>query len=118
MILLRELRTLAGITQKELAEKIRSTQTTIGKYERGELEPSIDTLKLFSRIFEVSVDYIIGNSDDFGVISIETEKPALTKDELSLLTTYRALSEKNQTRVSVYASVRLEEQEEHKSIKS
>ena len=93
MLLLRELRTLAGITQKELAEKIRSTQTTIGKYERGELEPSIDTLKLFSRIFEVSVDYIIGNSDDLGVISIANEKsPSLSKDELELIEEYRTLA--------------------------
>ena len=61
---LRELRTNSNLTQKELAEKISTTQTTIGKYERGELEPNFEILKKLSSIFGVTTDYLLGLEDD------------------------------------------------------
>ena len=67
---LRELRVENELTQKELAEKILLTQTTIGKYERDELEPSIDILIKLSNVFECSIDYLLGRSDDFGNITV------------------------------------------------
>lgn len=63
---IRECRNEKGLTQTELAEKLSTTQSTIGKYEREELQPNIDTLILICKLFEVSADYIIGLEDETG----------------------------------------------------
>ncbi len=111
---IRELRSSLELTQSDLAGKVGLNQSAIGKYERGELEPSIETLKKLSQIFECSMDYITGNSDDLGVISIQSEAgtSTLSKEEQELLDAYRALNPSNKARVFAYAKIRLEEQGE------
>ena len=102
---IKELRMQAGLTQLDLATKIGLNQTAVGKYERGQLEPSLETLKKLSSIFECSIDYIIGYSDDFGAISIQKEKPvaALKPDEQELLDIYHALEREHQSQILEYA---------------
>lgn len=63
---IRECRNEKGLTQTELAKKLSTTQSTIGKYEREELQPNIETLILICKIFEVSSDYILGLEDESG----------------------------------------------------
>lgn len=87
---IKELRLSLNLTQSELAKMLGLNQSAIGKYERGELEPSISTLRIMSKIFECSIDYILCNSDDFGVVSIAG--PELTPEETQLLKDFRALS--------------------------
>lgn len=60
---IKELRQEKGLTQKQLAELLFTTQSTIGKYEREELQPNIEALKKLCKVFEVSSDYILGLSD-------------------------------------------------------
>lgn len=111
---IRELRTSLSLTQSELAAQLGLNQSAIGKYERGELEPNVDILKKLSAFFQCSIDYIVENSDDFGVISISTQKNPtsdLTSEEKHLLETFRKLSMKNRIHVSAYADIRLEEQD-------
>ena len=93
MLRLKELRISQNFTQKDLAEKFSTTQTTIGKYERGELEPSIETLQKLANFFECSIDYLVGREDDFGNITIKAENaaPALTEQERRMLELYRKL---------------------------
>ena len=96
---IKELRQSLNLTQKELAEKIGFNQTAIGKYERDDLEPNLETLKKLSIIFECSIDYIIGHSDDFGNITVQQKSPSsLTPEEQKLLNDFRSLprSERNQ----------------------
>ena len=73
MTKIKELRAEKGLTQAQLAEIVGVNQTAIGKYERGELEPNLQTLIKLSQFFQVSVDYIIGNADDFGIIQTPSE---------------------------------------------
>lgn len=58
---LKELRDKSGMTQKEVAKKIGCTVQTYARYERGDREPDIDTLKRLADYFYVSVDYLIGH---------------------------------------------------------
>ncbi len=58
------LRKKKGMTQKEAAEILDCSMVSFGKYEREEREPSIDMLKKMAKLFDVSVDYLIGNADD------------------------------------------------------
>lgn len=62
------LRRVLGITQKELAEKIGLTASTITKYEKGTLEPNIDTLNKISEALNVSISDIIDNDKFKNVI--------------------------------------------------
>jgi transcriptional regulator with XRE-family HTH domain len=61
---LKELREEANITQEELGNQIGQTKSNISKYENGLLEPNIDTLRLLSQYFDVSVDYLLGISNE------------------------------------------------------
>ncbi len=93
MIKLKELRLSKQLSQSELAKMLGCNQTAVGKYERGQLEPNIETLKLLSRIFEVSIDYILCNSDELENITFPTGQltDQLPNDEQRLLYTYRKL---------------------------
>lgn len=53
-----------GMTQKQLAESIDVTASTITKYETEKLEPNISTLIKISQCLEVSIDNILGNDID------------------------------------------------------
>lgn len=52
----RKVRKLKGLSVAEIAEKLNKTETTIYKYERGDLKPDIDTVLLFCNIFEINFD--------------------------------------------------------------
>ena len=89
---IREMRIAAKMTQQELGDKIGLNQTAVGKYERGELEPSISTLKKLSALFECSIDYLLLNADDFGNVTVQATAPALSAAERELIADFRALS--------------------------
>ena len=60
---IKEERQLKGLSQKKLAEMISSTQSTIGKYEREELQPNVEVITKLCKIFECSADYLLGLTD-------------------------------------------------------
>ena len=55
-----ELRTKKGLSQEELAEKIFVTRQAVSRWENGDTIPSIDTLKLLSQLFDVSINALLG----------------------------------------------------------
>ena len=89
---LKELRINKNLTQSELAKKIGCNQTAIGKYERKELEPNIETMIKLCEIFSCSIDYLIGREDDFGIIKTEKEIE-LSYKEQKILKVFNNLSE-------------------------
>ena len=60
---LKYLRQEKGWTQQQLAKELSTTASTIGKYEREELQPNIDVITSLCKIFEVSSDYLLGLED-------------------------------------------------------
>ena len=80
---IRELRTEKNLTQKDLAEKLGTTQRTISTYEKEITEPNIKALFLMANLFQVSIDYLLGREDDYGNITTGTgEKLTLREEEL------------------------------------
>lgn len=57
---LKQLRTQAGLTQLQLAERIGVTKSVVSFYELQERSPSPDVLIKLARIFHVSADYLLG----------------------------------------------------------
>ena len=61
---LKELRKKKGISQLRLATELNTTQNTISRYETGEREPGIDELIKIADYFNVSLDYLIGRTEN------------------------------------------------------
>lgn len=56
-----ELRTKNGLSQEELAEKIHVTRQAVSRWETGETVPNTETLKLLSKVFDVSINTLLGS---------------------------------------------------------
>ena len=57
---LKELRRRAGMTQKELADRLWLSKATVSYYEQSVRYPSPDILVKISGVFHVSTDYLLG----------------------------------------------------------
>lgn len=85
---IKELRSEAGILQADLAKAMKVRQNTVSNWETGRHEPDQDALRELSKIFDVSIDYILGNSNT---------KKAPTVDEVDALPESQALREVMET---------------------
>lgn len=63
---LRELRKLNNITQAELADALGLKRATITQYESGRISPSKDILIKTANYFGVSIDELVGQSENDG----------------------------------------------------
>ena len=71
---LRECRSEKGFSQTELAKRIDTYHSIIGKYERDEVKPTIDVVKKLANVLDTTVGYLLG----------ETEERELLKDPTML----------------------------------
>lgn len=60
---LKELRKNRGKTQQQMAETLKVLRSTYGEYERGKIAPPMDKLQSLATYFDVSIDYLIGNTN-------------------------------------------------------
>ena len=84
---IKELRKERNLTQKEIADALKITPQVMSRYERGDHEPDIATLKRLADFFCVSIDYLVG-------ADVRTAAPmgeTLTKEESDLLTFFRGM---------------------------
>lgn len=88
---LKNLRLVSNFSQKELALKINLSPNIICEYEKGRSQPTIETLIKLSGIFNCSIDYLVGNEDEFGVIAGNSNL-ALTSNESEMLSHFKLLS--------------------------
>ncbi len=56
-----ELRVKNGLSQDELAEKVFVTRQAVSRWETGETIPNIETLKLLSKLYNVSINTLLGS---------------------------------------------------------
>ena len=56
-----ELRAKHGLSQEQLAEKAYVTRQAVSRWENGETVPGTETLKLLSRLFDVSINTLLGS---------------------------------------------------------
>lgn len=61
---IQKLRNSKGMSQQELADAIRIGRSTLANYEQNKREPNYKTLESIAKYFNVSVDYILGITDD------------------------------------------------------
>ena len=56
-----ELRTKLGLSQEELADKVFVTRQAVSRWENGDTTPNTETLKLLSKLFDVSINTLLGS---------------------------------------------------------
>ena len=59
---LKELRENKGLSQKQLANKLDVSQSTVGMWESKKREPNFSTTEKIANFFGVSIDYLLDNT--------------------------------------------------------
>lgn len=74
---LKEIRKKRNLSQNEVSELLNISQSNYSKYEKGSIEPNMETIIKLAKIFNVSADEILGitKKEDIAL----TEKKALLK---------------------------------------
>lgn len=90
MINLKALRKEKKLTLSDIANALGTSSQVISRYELGQREPDLDTLKKIADFFGVTTDYLLGREDDFG--NVETNAN-LSEQEKELLTLFNTLPE-------------------------
>ncbi len=65
---LRACREEQGLSQQELAKKLSTSHSVIGRYERDEMTPSVEVAKRMAKLLDTTVGYLLGEvqqSDTF-----------------------------------------------------
>lgn len=61
---LKDLRTSRNLTMESLAKDLDTTRATISNFENEQRKPSLDMIIKIADYFQVSVDYLVGRTDD------------------------------------------------------
>jgi len=96
---IRELRMEKHITQVRLSIELEVSQEAISAYEIEKHYPSVKSLLKLRDIFNVSIDYILGVSDQR---CPTIRKDDLKPDELDIIQTYQRLDSAGKERLSAY----------------
>ncbi len=90
---LSELMIEKDITQTELAMNIGVSIAAISYWIKGKKEATADNIISLADYFEVSTDYLLGRSNEIGIIATNTN---LSSDEQHIVDCFRALSKDGQ----------------------
>lgn len=91
----RDLREDADMTQREVAEKLYLHLTQYRRYECGESEIPLNIAINIARLYDVSLDYIAGITNDKKGLT----KSSLSESETALIHNFRQLDEMGRGRV-------------------
>lgn len=78
---IREERTKYRLTQEQLAEAAEINESYIGQVERGEKNPSLETLVSIANSLGVTVDYLLQDEVNVKPNSLINELISITKDK-------------------------------------
>ena len=97
-----DLRKDKGLSQDELGELLNINKHSISAYERGRSEPPDEIKILFAKYFDVSVDYLLGLTDnpnplrdDFHLIKLPKNFPLCEVDEVKKFMSYLIYKHRN-----------------------
>ncbi|WP_251616349.1 helix-turn-helix domain-containing protein [Pumilibacter muris] len=71
-LIIKELRETQELSQKELALRLKKTQSTISDWEKRRSEPSLQDIEDIANFFDVTTDFLLGREDDFGNVTISS----------------------------------------------
>ena len=106
-IKLKELRKLKGVSQKDVALFLNIGERAYQNYEYGNREPSIKTLVSLAKYFKVTLDYLLGDSDEK---TEGNDSSAFSKKEHDFFNRYKNLPD-DYKKIMLDKLVELEEHE-------
>ena len=99
MLNIKELREEKNWQQKDIAARLNRTSACISSWETGKTEPGVEDILRLADIFEVSCDYLLGRTNDYGIVEVDNKlSPAQNK----LLNLFDSLPREDQYRVLGY----------------
>jgi transcriptional regulator with XRE-family HTH domain len=108
---LKEARTKKGISQSQLAELMGIHPAHISRYERNQTLPSIDVVKKFADLLEVTTDMLVYGGED------EKAKDRITDNELlTMFSKAQALNEDDRKCVKSFLKAFLFQKEMQKQL--
>lgn len=84
------------MSQIHLSIELEVSQETISAYEKGKYYPSFQSLLKLSKIFNSSIDYIMGLTD------INEHSTTLTQDESIIISLYNRMNEQQKEKALAY----------------
>lgn len=97
---IKELREERGLSQAELGKMLGFGQRTISHWENGTAQPQLEALIALSMFFDVSIDYLLGRTDD--IFFKDTKISTKAQREIALINNFRKLNKDHQNRVLGY----------------
>lgn len=85
MLNLKKIREENNMQQKDVATRLFRTTACISSWETGKTEPSLDDLKELANLFQTSTDYLIGRTDELGIIEKSTNLSPTQEMIISLI---------------------------------
>lgn len=76
---MKKIRTEKDLTLEDLAKALNTTKSTLSRYENNLRVPNVDFINQLAKYFNVSVDYLLGNTND--PKAKNSEEPKLTKKD-------------------------------------
>ena len=89
---LQELRQSKGVSLQKASSDLGVSNAAICKWENGVNEPKASYLYKLAQYYSVSIDYLLGLEDDFGVKSVESTSDFISEEERQFLKDYRSLN--------------------------
>lgn len=75
---MKEIRKEKNITLEDLAKVLNTTKSTLSRYENNLRVPNADFIKQLAEYFNVSIDYLLGNTDN---PKAKSSNPELSKKD-------------------------------------
>lgn len=102
---LKEIRMAKKMSQSQLAKQLGVAQNTVSNWENGNRLIDTETLIRISSLFSISIDYILGNSDEASPLKV-IETKTLEKSEIEIL--FNKLNSLGKEKATEYISDLLE----------
>jgi transcriptional regulator with XRE-family HTH domain len=96
--LVKEARHRAGLTQAELAQRLGKSQSAIARWERDDVQPSLETLRNIVRGCGFDLSFFMSVADDSNVTIIDEHLRMTTEERFADLMSRVRFSERRQLR--------------------
>lgn len=82
------LRKAAGMSQSQLATQLKISPSTVGMYEQGRREPSVELLTQIANVFSVSIDFLVtgrpvDKEEQQAMVQLVSQRVSVTDERLN-----------------------------------
>lgn len=88
--ILKDLRTKSGLNKRQVADRLGMPYTTYNNYETDARQVGSDTLKKLSKMYDVTIDYLLENDHVPGTIAAHHDDEYWTAEELDEIERFKA----------------------------